>query len=169
MPHAAIALRLEAVAMSMIFEFKQMEQANAFIGAVNERFGLGGLGPFNDADEVYRHTLFPYVLHPPVVFIDRVCSDTVAEASAVKLRFRLTKRDIDRYRKKEVGRHPLNLESVIDILAERKVEKLAEEFGGEWVGTGPAAHNIAELYATGNLAALRRRRPSRTMIYKSAT
>jgi hypothetical protein len=148
---------LETAAMSMIFEFKQMDQAKAFIDAVKERFGLSGLGPFNDADEIYRHTLFPYVLHPPVVFIDRVEPETVAEASAVKRRFGLTKRDIDRYRKKEVGRHPLSLESVIDILAERKVEKLAEEFGGRWVGTGPAAHNIAELYATGNLAALRRR------------
>src|SRR5262249_45160312 len=48
--HAATAA-MEAVAMSMIFEFKQMEQSNAFIGAVKERFGLGGLGPFNDANE----------------------------------------------------------------------------------------------------------------------
>jgi hypothetical protein len=135
--------------MSMIFEFKQMDQAKAFVGAVKERFGLGGLGPFNDADEVYRHTLFPFVLHPPVVFIDRVSPETAAEASAVKRRFGLTTRDVNLERKqgKKEGWRRWSFEDLIHFLAERKVEKLAEEFGGRSVGTGPAAHNIAELYA----------------------
>jgi hypothetical protein len=129
--------------MSMIFEFKQMEQATAFVAAVKERFGLGGFGPFDDVEEVYRHTLFPFVLDPPVVFIDRVWPETVAEASAVKRRFGLTKRDVDRERKR-VEPFGLNFESVIDILAEGKVEKLALKFGGRCVGTGPAARNIRD-------------------------
>src|SRR5262245_40088506 len=107
--------------MAMIFEFKQMKQAKAFIDAVKERFGLGGEGPYNDADEAYRHTLFPYVLHPPVVFIDRVSCDTVAEASAVKRRFGLARRDVDLKRKMERkgGWARISFEIVIESLAEQ--------------------------------------------------
>jgi hypothetical protein len=123
--------------MPMIFEFKQMKQAKAFIDAVKERFGLDGEGPYNDADEAYRHTLFPYVLHPPVVFIDRVSCNTVAEASAVKRRFGLTRRDVDRKRRKG-GWARISFEIVIESLAERKVEELALKFGVEFVGTGPS-------------------------------
>ena len=44
----------------LIFEFKQMEQAKAFVDAVKERFGLWGQ-TFDNADVAARHTLYPFV------------------------------------------------------------------------------------------------------------
>src|SRR5262249_17457909 len=54
----------------MIFEFKEMAQAEAFAAAVKSRFHLDGR-VFDDAEAAGRAHMFPWVQYPPVVHIDR--------------------------------------------------------------------------------------------------
>ena len=112
-----------------------MEQAEAFVDEVKERFSLWGRA-FDDADEARLHTLFPFVLQPPVVLIERVWIETATEVTAVKRRFGLTTRDLNVFRKKQrqEGWPPFSAASITDILAEEKIEALALEFGGKFVG-----------------------------------
>jgi hypothetical protein len=110
----------------MIFEFKKMKDAKAFASAVKTRFGVDGR-VFDDADEAARHHWFPWVQYPPVVHIDRVWPDTEAEARAVVQRFGLTAREINAYGFRFLG--------AVHCAAEMKVDKLAKEFGGKFVGT----------------------------------
>jgi hypothetical protein len=70
--------------MSMIFEFKAMKQAKAFVAAVKKRFHLDGQ-TFDDADAAQEHDFFPFVQIPPVAHIERVDGD-VAEVQKRLLR-----------------------------------------------------------------------------------
>jgi hypothetical protein len=119
----------------LIFEFKQMEQAKAFVEAVKERFGLWGQ-TFDNVDEAAQHTPYPFVLDPPLVLIERVWPEGDAEVTAVKRRFGLTARDIGVYRKEEKKRGwpRRSAAGVTHMLAEGKVEALALYFGGKFVG-----------------------------------
>jgi hypothetical protein len=56
--------------MSMIFEFGEMSQAEAFVREVKQRWGLDGM-TFDDADKAHEHSLFPWVEEPPIAHIDR--------------------------------------------------------------------------------------------------
>jgi hypothetical protein len=51
--------------MSMIFEFGEMSQAEAFVREVKQRWGLDGM-TFDDADKAHEHSLFPWVEEPPI-------------------------------------------------------------------------------------------------------
>jgi hypothetical protein len=121
--------------MSMIFEFRLMEKAEAFVRETKKRYGLNGQA-FDDGDEASKHTPFPWVLYPPVALIDRVwpygCSE--AEIEELTRRFGLTRPMLDK-----VGAGwPDGLISTdcrVAIAAERKIEALAHRFGGTWVGT----------------------------------
>jgi hypothetical protein len=121
--------------MSLIFEFEEMEDAKAFAHAVKKRFGLDGQ-VFDDADEAGAHSLFPFGLYPPVVLIDRVRPETAAEINAVKLRFGLKARDIDACREEF---QPFLLDDwrgcATGYVAELRVEALAKDFDGKFVGT----------------------------------
>jgi hypothetical protein len=56
---------------SSIFEFKEMSQAVAFVGAVKKRFGLDGRAFDNGEEANKEHYFFPWVVYPPVVLIAR--------------------------------------------------------------------------------------------------
>jgi hypothetical protein len=116
--------------MSMIFEFKEMENAKAFVSELKKRFGLDGQ-VFDDAKAAAQAAdLFPWVQYPPVAHIDRVWADSDAEATEIKHRFGLTARQIEAWRK-----DTSNLQIAVTCAAESKVRKLAVVFGGEFIGT----------------------------------
>jgi hypothetical protein len=96
----------------MIFEFKDLEQAKAFANEVWEQFHLEGR-VFDDEEEAERVHLCPCRQIPPVVHIDRPWW-TVPNW--------LSKPMHDK-----VWRMAFNME--------RRIEKLAEQFGGRWIGT----------------------------------
>jgi hypothetical protein len=54
----------------MIFEFKGMSQADAFVSAVKRWFGLDGQ-TFDDEEAAYEHDPFPFRQFPPLAHIDR--------------------------------------------------------------------------------------------------
>jgi hypothetical protein len=62
--------------MSLIFEFKQMEDAEAFVREVKERYGLDGQA-FAD-EKVYEHAFYPFRIDPPAALVDRLWVDNDA-------------------------------------------------------------------------------------------
>jgi len=127
----------------MIFEFPKTkrDQAEAFVQAVKAKFGLDGR-VFDDADEAQG--FFPWALYPPVVRIDRVdIPDSEADIKQLKKRFGLTRKML--YKHELISDHldhvlSLRTEGVrgsiaVTCAAEETVEKLAETFGGTFVGT----------------------------------
>ena len=62
--------------MSMIFDgFASMEQAEAFVAAVKQQYGLDGQ-TFADEAEAMEHDPFPWRLDPPIVHVDRMPVDS---------------------------------------------------------------------------------------------
>jgi hypothetical protein len=123
--------------MAMIFEFEEMEDAEAFVSAVKTRWDLGGK-VFDDGDEANAEAGFPWVLYPPVAVINRVWAHNDDEAIEIKRRFGLTNDEIAGWRKRfpsPPDQKAWALASAAICLAELKVEELAEEFGGDFVGT----------------------------------
>src|SRR5262245_8516946 len=121
--------------MTMIFEFPKTkrEQAEAFVQAVKEKFGLDGW--------VFD---VPEPMEPPVVHIERVdIPDSEADIKQLKKRFGLTRKLLDKHQL--ISDHldhvrSLRTEGVrgsiaVTCAAEETVEKLAETFGGTFVGT----------------------------------
>jgi hypothetical protein len=99
---------------SMIFEFREMEQAKAFTASVKRQFNLDGR-VFDDADAAARAHEFPWVQFPPVVHIARPWWSP-SWRSFPKVR----------YRELKWARDEANN-------IERQVEKLALQFGGTFV------------------------------------
>jgi hypothetical protein len=101
-------LELMSRKCGMIFEFKKMDQAEAFAAAVKSRFDLEGR-VFDDAEAAARSHFFPWVQTPPVVHVDRPrwkpCDDALQE---------------ERDRAFQI---------------ERRIEELAVQLGGTFVGT----------------------------------
>jgi hypothetical protein len=85
--------------MSMIFEFKEMKQAETFVAAVKERFNLDGQA-FDDGDEAnaYPCALWHQPI-PPVAYIDRVhWLENADNIIALQHQFDLKPHEIDKYR-----------------------------------------------------------------------
>ena len=110
--------------MSMMFEFEEMKDAEAFVSAVKVRWNLGGR-VFDHGDEV-------------IALIDRVWADNDAEAAEIKRRFGLTNDEIADWQKR-FPRPPewktKALAGATRCLAELKVMDFAKQFGGNFVGT----------------------------------
>jgi hypothetical protein len=126
--------------MSMIFEFPTMAGAEAFVREVKERFGLDGQA-FKD-DEIYEHAFYPFKIDPPAALVDRVWAEDAADVTAIKHRFNLTATEIEREAceyQQTFKRANISTEfatrSAAHLLAEERVDNLAQKFGGKFIGT----------------------------------
>lgn len=94
--------------MSMVFDnFPTMADANAFVTATKERFGLDGQ-TFATDQESYNDDPGPFSRRPYIAHIDRVELDDDPNRDAA----------IDR-----------------GVAAEERIHTIAPEFGGEFIGT----------------------------------
>jgi hypothetical protein len=93
----------------MIFEFKDLEKAKAFATEVWEKYNLGGR-VFDNAEDAEHAHVFPWVQEPPVAHIDRACTPSWLSPGMYKI----------------IQGMARNLED--------KIEKLAEQFGGKYIG-----------------------------------
>jgi len=103
-----------------MFEFEEMEDAEAFVSEVQAQFGKEGR-VYDDPDE-----------GPPVVFIDRVWAKDDAEAAAIKQRFGLTDVEIAE-RQKHFAHWDAPTDATrcaVDILAERKIDNWRRSSAG---------------------------------------
>jgi hypothetical protein len=90
----------------IIFEFEEMEDAEAFAAEVKSRWGLDSR-VFDDAEAAARSHFFPWVQQPPVVHVDRPWW----------------------------GSDPDTKEWDEAWKVELQIEKLAQKFGGDFIGT----------------------------------
>jgi hypothetical protein len=144
----------------MILEFAEMKQAKAFVTRVKKRFDVDGQA-YDDKNAAQVHDakmghaplghasfpLFPLV--PPVALIDRVGVEHDDDVAEAKQRFDLTDKFLDEVRDRHCGRirfyethsepneHYKEPEPriLMSVAAEARIERLAREFGGEFIST----------------------------------
>jgi len=121
----------------MIFKFKEMNQAEAFVAAVNDRFNLDGR-TFDDAEAAHAHDCFPWQQDGPIAHIDRVWDcDNADDITALQRQFDIKPDEIVGL----IGLRPIRAFPEItelgatQIVAEEKVERLAKAFEGTFLGT----------------------------------
>jgi len=101
---------LDQYTNGMIFEFKHIVQAEAFVDEVKCRFHLEGR-VFDNAEAAYRAHLYPFVQTPPVAHIDRPY-------------WKLDEKALKNKKKWNAA-----------FKIEERIVKLAEELGGYILGT----------------------------------
>jgi hypothetical protein len=104
----------------MIFEFKQMKQAEAFVQEVKERFDLDGR-VFDDEEEAYLHDPHPFQVTGLAVHIDRVEIDSGrAEVKKCMKRFGLTREMIEEQEAEYPSQpYPYGRDTTVRVAAER--------------------------------------------------
>jgi hypothetical protein len=123
----------------MIFEFKEMAQAEAFAAEVKRRFGLDGR-VFDDAEAAAKSHMYPWEQYPPVAHIDRardggLTIDRQTE-KAFQKEFKKQFKEYQKFTKGDGFSEEQIKESAESIAVEILIQELAEKkFGGRFVGT----------------------------------
>src|SRR5262245_23711233 len=110
----------EAELEPLMFDFEEMEDAEAFADELEEQFGKESQ-VYDIPDDV------------PFVCVDRTLPKNDAEVAAIKQRFGLTDAEITESQKEFAHWGADATRCAVGYLAEAKIEQLAKEFGGEFV------------------------------------